>query len=417
MSKFIVKGGKQLEGEIYVSGSKNAALPIIAATLLTHQKSVIKNIPLIKDVLVMVELIKSVGAKVILENRSLFVDSSSITSNQPDKTLGGKLRGSILLLGPMLSRLGSIKIPYPGGDLIGPRPIDTHLNVLKQLGVKVQTDRILELKAKKLKGTKIILSEASVTATENVLMAAAKSQGKTILRLAAMEPHVSELARCLVSMGARIEGIGTTTLKIKGVKNLNGLKYTLEPDPIETGSFAILAATTKSNVTIKNVNFDELDAVLMKLSEIGVNWSQNGTDLIIQNPQKPYQATKIQTGLYPSLPTDLQSPFGVLATQAQGTSLIHDWLYEGRLAYINELRKMGANAFVLDPHRAMVHGPTPLYGKEIHSLDIRSGMTMIIAALAAQGQSIIHEAEIIDRGYEQIEVRLQHLGAEIERTN
>ncbi|RJQ13763.1 UDP-N-acetylglucosamine 1-carboxyvinyltransferase [Candidatus Parcubacteria bacterium] len=417
MAKFIVTGGKKLKGEIAASGSKNAALPIIAASLLSSQRSIIRNVPLIKDVLTLVELIKSLGAKVIFESHNLYIEPGSINSHTPNPQLAGKLRGSILLLGPMLAHFGKIHIPYPGGDLIGPRPIDTHLKALKQLGAEVEEGDILKLEAKRLKGTRIILSEASVTATENLLMAATLAQGETIIRLAAMEPHVVELAKILKDMGAKIEGIGTPTLTIKGVKELHGFIHTLEPDPIEVGSFAILAATTKSPITIKGVNPENLDAVLIKLSEIGVNWKLNDNNLLIEPPPKPYQAAKIQTGLYPALPTDLQSPFGVLATQAQGTSLIHDWMYEGRLAYINELRKMGANAFILDPHRAIIHGPTPLYGKEIHSLDIRSGITMIIASLAASGQSIINDAEIIDRGYENIEARLQNLGAQIERIN
>lgn len=415
MAKFRVLGGKPLKGAINVSGSKNAALPLIAAALLTPGKSVLRNVPLIKDVYAMIDLIKSVGAKVILEQHTLFIDATNLTSHTPDSALAGKLRGSILLLGPLLARLGEIEIPYPGGDLIGPRPIDTHLKAFEQLGAHILTNKTILLKAKQLIGTRIVLRETSVTATENVLMASVLAKGETQIRLAATEPHVSELAHTLIGMGAKIDGIGTNTLTIKGVKELRGMDHILHPDPIETGSFAILAATTKSSLVIKNVVVDELDAVLLKLSEIGVNYKTERGNLIIAPPEKPYQATKIQTGLYPLLPTDLQSPFGVLATQAQGTTMIHDWMYEGRLAYINELRKMGANAFVLDPHRAIIHGPSPLYGKEIHSLDIRSGMTLLIAALVAQGETIINDAQIIDRGYEAIDVRIRALGADIIR--
>lgn len=416
MSKFIVHGGKTLTGTITVSGSKNAALPLIAATLLAEGKSVLRNVPRIKDVFAMIELIKSLGAKAILEQHTLFIDASRLTSHTPDPSLAGKLRGSILLLGPVLAHCGAIDIPYPGGDLIGPRPIDTHLKAFEQLGAEIRTEKTISLRAKRLSGARIVLHESSVTATENILMAATLAKGETQVRLAATEPHVSELARALIVMGAKIEGIGTSTLTIKGVKELRGMDHILCPDPIETGSFAILGATTKSNLVIKNVIVDELDAVLLKLSEIGVNWREERGNLIIAPPEKPHQATKIQTGLYPLLSTDLQSPFGVLATQAQGTTLIHDWMYEGRLGYINELRKMGANAFVLDPHRAIIHGPTPLFGKEIHSLDIRSGMTLLIAALVAQGETVINDAGIIDRGYEAIDARLRALGAAIERT-
>lgn len=415
-TRFVIRGGVPLEGELRVQGMKNAVTPIIAATLLITGESVIKNVPRLTDVERMLDILRSLGATVEWEDRhSLRIDTSAADVGSLDTKAVKSMRSSILFTGPLLARFKQVRIPEPGGCIIGNRPIDTHLTALKSLGAVVtRVNGMFEFSADDLVGTTIILPEFSVTATENVLMAATLAKGTTTIKMAAAEPHVQDLARFLVSAGAKIKGVGTHTLTVEGVGRLKGTVHTIIPDQIEAGTFAVLGAVTKGTLRIMGIMPEHLDIVLLKLKSAGVRFELRDNALIIGN-QSSCKAFKLQTMPYPGFPTDLQAPFGVLATQCSGTSLIHDPLFESRLGYINELIKMGANATICDPHRVLVTGPTPLYGQEIRGLDLRAGATLVIAGLAAQGETVLHDADILDRGYEDIDTRLQAVGADIER--
>ncbi|MCK5413684.1 MAG: UDP-N-acetylglucosamine 1-carboxyvinyltransferase [Candidatus Pacebacteria bacterium] len=418
MQKFIINGGKSLNGQIDVMGSKNAATPILSACLLTKEECIIDNIPLINDVLKMIELLESMGVETEwIEKRKLRIKAGdNVDPEKMNFDIVGHMRSSILLLGSMLARFGKFKIQQPGGCIIGARPVGVHFEALEALGAKITSENgFYCFESDKLIGKKIILKEFSVTATENLMMAATLAQGTTTIKIAAIEPHVQDLARFLNKMGARIKGMGVHTIEIQGVKKLHGAEHKIIPDPIEAGTFAIAAAATKGTVEINNVNPHELDLVIEKLREIGTNIEVKNNKLLIKPSSKFNAIKKIETRTYPGIPTDLQAPFAILATQAEGTTLIHDTMYEGRLAYINELNKMGANAIICDPHRALITGPTPLYGQDITSFDLRAGATLIIAALLAEGKSTIDKIEQVDRGYENIEERLQKLGADIQR--
>lgn len=418
MQKFIINGAKHLEGEIEIRGSKNATTPILSACILTKEECVIDNVPLVADVLKMIELIKSMGVEADwIGERTIKVKAgNNVDPEKMDFSIVGHMRSSILLLGSLLSRFRKFKIRQPGGCIIGARPIGTHFDALEALGARItQENGFYKFDADRLIGKTIILKEFSVTATENLMMAAALAEGTTTIKIAAIEPHVQDLARFLNKMGSKIKGLGVHTIEIQGRKKLHGARHKLIPDPIEAGTFAILAAATKSKIKINNVNAHELDLVLEKLKEMGVRIEVNENSLMLKPSAGLKSIKKIEARTYPGIPTDLQAPFGVLATQAEGTTLIHDTLYEGRLGYINELNKMGANAIICDPHRALITGPTPLYGQEITGFDLRAGATLIIAALLATGKSVIDKIEQVDRGYEKIEERLRNLGADIER--
>ena len=417
MERFIIKGGRPLKGEIEVSGSKNAFLPILAATLLTVEPCQIENSPLIQDGENALAILQGLGAKINRQGKKVLVDSSGLNSFMPPAEIVRKFRGSILFAGALLGRCGKVVLPYPGGDIIGSRPLDVHMEAFRALGADISEtpEHFLKIEAPKLTGAKITLSEISVTATENALLAAVLAEGETVIKLAATEPHVQDLANFLKKMGAKIEGAGTNTIHIQGVKKLNAASHALIPDSDEAMSLAILAAVTRSDIFVKKINPEFLDSGLQKLKAMAVDFELGGDWLHVKKPAGLYRASKIQSGLYPKLMTDQIPPLAVLATQASGVSLIHEWMYEGRLGYINELIKMGANAVALDPHRALIIGPTLLRGNEVKALDVRSGMTMIIAALVAEGESVLNEAFHIDRGYEKIEERLQKLGADIIR--
>lgn len=416
MQKFIINGGKKLNGSIEVKGYKNAATPIIAAALLTDEECIIKNVPRIGDVFRMVEILESMGVEISwLENNALRIKAENINPNKMDFKSVSRLRSSILLLGPLLARCGKFKIPQPGGCVIGARPIGSHFTALEKLGAKITKENgFYCFEAKKLEGKEIVLPEFSVTATENLMMAASLTPGTTTIKIAALEPQVQDLQKFLKKMGAKIKFGNFNTVIIEGVKKLHGTAFSVIPDLIEAGTFAIAAVATKSELIIKNVVLDHLDLVFDKLREMGAKFEFDGENVKII-PVGMLTSAKIEARIFPGLPSDLQAPFGVLTTQAQGTSLIHDTLYEGRLGYVNELNKMGANAIICDPHRALISGPTQLYGAEITSFDLRAGATMIIAALVAQGESTISNIEQIDRGYENIEERLRNIGADITR--
>lgn len=415
MSKLIIKGGKKLNGEIKLAGMKNAATPIIAASLLTPEECLLDNVPRISDVERMIEIVRSLGAEVEWAGEHcLRILAAAIDPKKIDRKAVKSLRSSVLLLGPLLARCGEASLPEPGGCIIGNRPLDTHLFALSKLGAEItRTSSGYDISGR-LQGATIILPEFSVTATENALMAAVLSPGKTVIKLAAAEPHVQDLVSFLNKMGAKIRGGGTHTLEIEGVGKLTGARHKIIPDQIEAGTFLALGAVTRGTVTVRGVDFNHLDSVISVLSRAGVNLEQ-GDDFITVRPAG-LTAFKLQALPYPGFPTDLQAPFGVLATQARGTSLIHDPLFEGRMGYVGELIKMGANAVVCDPHRVLISGPTPLYGTEIKSLDLRAGATMVIAGLVAEGETVINEADVLDRGYENLDERLRMLGAEIEKT-
>ena len=419
MEKLVVWGGRPLKGEIEVRGSKNAATPILAACLLTQEPCEIDNLPLIEDVFRIIEILQGLGAEIKwLGERKLQVRAKDLDPQKIDQKKVCQLRSSVLILGALTARFNEFKIAHPGGCFIGSRPLETHFEALKELGVEITEEEnfylIKKRRTKTEKNKKIVLREFSVTATENILLAAALFPGKVSLRIAATEPHVQELGKFLEKMGVKIKGLGTHSLEIEGKEKLNGARHFIIPDPIEGGTLAIAAAATRGQVKIKNFLAEHSELVLEKLKEMGVNFSL-GKNFLEVKPATRFRPVKIQTLPYPGIPTDLQAPLAVLCTQSEGASLIHDALYENRFRYIGELVKMGASAKILNPHEAIISGPTPLYGKKITSFDLRAGATLIIAALLAQGQSEISDIYQVDRGYEKIEERLSILGADIKR--
>ncbi len=420
--KFVVNGGRRLDGEIQVLGSKNAALPILAATLLTKRPCILKNIPLIDDVFTMLEILKSLGSEITwLEERTVRIVNSDIDPKKIDNSKVEKIRASILVVGPLLGRFGYVRMATPGGCLIGVRPVDAHMDALRDLGALVSYDEkadIYEIKPplKHKWGSRVTLKELSVTGTENLMMLGALLPSITI-ELAAAEPHVEDLGKFLKLLGVKIAGLRGYEIFMKGLKHegRKTITYSIMNDPIEAGTFMALGAASKSRLKIKGAPLSSLLLPLQKLKEFGVPFEIVKDDLIIHGSKSDLKGVRIQTQPYPGFPTDLQAPFAVLATQAKGETLIFDTLYEGRLKYIGELEKMGAKAKILDTHQALIFGPTPLKGKEVQSLDLRAGATLVIAALIAEGQSVLNGIEQIDRGYEKLEERLKPLGASIKR--
>lgn len=416
MEKFIIKGGKKLSGEVTVSGSKNATLPIICASLLTKEKITLQNVPNIADVHTMIEIIESLGAKTSFENKTLEIDPSDLSPQQLPDSLINKMRASILMVGAFISRFGEIKMAFPGGCVLGKRSVHSHTHALKELGCEIIDDKNgLHIKCEKLIGKTIILPELSVTATENAIMAAVLAEGESEIRLAAAEPHVQDLCNFLNEMGAKISGIGTNYLKIQGVEKLKGVTYRITGDYLEAGTFAIAAVATKGNVLIKGINPGHLDSLWQKLDEMGANFELNGDSVHIKENPKLKAVKMLRTAVYPSFATDLQAPFAVLLTQAQGVSKVFETLFEGRLNYLFELEKMGAHVEYLNPHQALIIGPTELRGLPISSCDIRAGAAMVIAALIASGETEISNINYIDRGYEDLYKKLSNLGADIQR--
>ncbi len=414
-SRFIIRGGQPLNGEIRVGGMKNAVTPILAATLLMSEPCVIRNVPRLSDVERMLDILRSLGSSVAWTGgHEVTVDTRKADITSIDARAVKSMRSSILLLGSLLSRFHRVELPEPGGCIIGNRPIDDHLFALEALGAKiVKEEGLYRLSADKLKGT-TILPVFSVTATENAIMAAVLAEGRTVIKLAAAEPHVADLAKFLNAAGARISGAGSHVIVIDGVKKLRGADHAVIPDQIEVGTLAVMGAVTKGTLRISGIEPEHLDIILLMLKRAGVRYEIDG-DALVVGSQTSLRSFRLQTLPYPGFPTDLQAPFGVLATQCGGPTLIQDPMYEGRLGYINELIKMGANAVICDPHRVLVTGPTPLYGTEIRGLDLRAGATLVIAGLIAQGETVLHGAEIIDRGYENLDGRLRAVGADIVR--
>jgi len=419
MEKLIISGPCQLKGEITVSGSKNAALPILAATILAPGKYVISNMPMITDIEHLLSILCDLGATATLVNNICEIDTSNLHSYEPDPHKVRNIRASILLLGPLLARFGKARIAHPGGCFIGARPVGTHFDALVGLGANIIEDESSYcLSAEKLTGTRITLGEISVTATENVLMAAALAEGTTELRLAATEPHVVDLCHFLVQMGAKIEGIGTHTLIIHGSQTLKSTTFSICYDQIEAGTFAIAAAASRGDLTIHGYIENDQDILTKSLLAANVNIEiMDDKTARVKASNSLRAIPKIRTDIYPNFPSDLQAPMGVLMTQAEGTSTILETMFEGRLNYINELNKMGADCVIKNAHEATISGPTPLFGTTIESFDLRAGATLLIASFIAVGESTIEKAELIDRGYEMIDERLRAVGAKIRRVS
>jgi UDP-N-acetylglucosamine 1-carboxyvinyltransferase len=425
--QFIITGSKSLQGEVHVAGNKNAALPMLAAVLLTDEPVTLHNVPRIGDVGSMLELLKHLGVQVLSNGgSSITLQAKNLQTRELSPELCQRIRASILVAGPMLGRIGQVELPPPGGDVIGRRRIDTHLLAFEKLGATVEVDPAshqIVIRAEKLAGTDMLLDEASVTATENALMAASLTPGNTVIRNAASEPHVQNLCRMLVGMGAHVSGIGSNTLSIDGVESLHGGAFEIGPDLLEVGSFLGLGAVTPGELRIKNIYPDDLRMVLYIFKErLGVNCWLDGRDLVVGDEQNLRVAMdvggavpKIDDGPWPHFPADLLSIALIVATQAQGTVLIHEKMFESRLFFVDKLITMGARIILCDPHRAVVVGPSQLYGQSLSSPDIRAGMTLVIAALAAEGTSVIANVNQIDRGYERLDEKLRSLGAEIQR--
>ena len=416
MEKFVIQGQKTLSGEIEVRGAKNAAGPILAACLLTDQECTIDNLPLVEDIFNILEVLKGMGAKVEMQgDRKVKITASSLDAEKIDFEKLSKTRISVLLFGSFLPRIKHFKMATPGGDRIGLRPISVHLKALEKLGAKIERqDDFYTIDCQRLKGAEIVLEEFSVTATETIMLAAVLAEGKTIIKGAACEPHVQDLGKMLEKMGAKIKGVGSHTIEIDGVKHLNGTSHSVIFDPIEAGTFIVIGAVTPGKITVKNVNLEYLDLFLEKLKEIGVNF-EKGENSVTVSYSPNLNPIKIQALPYPGFPTDLLPIIIPLLLNAKGKSLVHDPLYENRFNYVQQLRKMGGDIEIVDPHRAFVFGPSKLSGLTIESWDIRAGACLIVAGLMAEGKTTIENIFQIDRGYEKIEERLQKLGADIQR--
>jgi UDP-N-acetylglucosamine 1-carboxyvinyltransferase len=421
--QFVVEGGQRLSGTIRPSGNKNGALPIIAATLLTDQPVVLENVPRIRDIETLVELIRSLGADISWSDRNtLRVHAKNVQPTMLDRELSAKIRGSILLAGPLVGRTGQVVLPPPGGDVIGRRRLDTHFLALEQLGARFSLSDVFTIEADGLEGADVFLDEPSVTATENALMAAVAAKGTTVLRNAASEPHVQDLANFLCALGARIEGIGSNTMTIHGGASLGGGTYRIGPDHIEVGSFIGLAAVTRSELRIADAGVEHLRSTLLGFERLGVECRIDGKDLIVPADQ----SMEIQSDLgghvptisdqpWPAFPADVMSIAIVTATQCKGMVLMHEKMFESRMFFVDKLIGMGARIVLCDPHRAIVSGPSRLRAATVESPDIRAGMAMLLAALCAEGKSTINNVGQIERGYERIDERLNALGAQITR--
>jgi UDP-N-acetylglucosamine 1-carboxyvinyltransferase len=423
--RFLVKGGRPLRGTVRPAGNKNAALPILAATILADGPVDLDNIPRIRDVETMLALLVDLGASAEWSGaNSVRVDARGVRPKALDPGLCAKIRASILLAGPMLARFGTVTLPPPGGDVIGRRRVDTHFLALEHLGASVMVGDRYELEAKELRGDDIFLDEPSVTGTENALMASVMAKGRTILRNAACEPHVQDLARCLVAMGAEIAGIGSNIYTIEGGRPLVGTSYTIGPDHIEIGSFIGLAAVTNSDIVIEPVRQEDLRSVILGFERLGIRPKIEGNRLSISSGQERRirpdlggHVPKLEDGPWPAFPADVMSTTIVTATQCSGMLLVFEKMFESRLFFVDKLIGMGARIVLCDPHRAVISGPSPLKGGTVESPDIRAGMAMLLAALAAEGPSTIHNVGQIERGYERIDERLRALGADIERVD
>jgi UDP-N-acetylglucosamine 1-carboxyvinyltransferase len=423
MGTFVVEGRQRLEGRIRPAGNKNAALPCLAAAALATEPVTLENVPRIRDVEDLLEIISSLGAEVVWGGTNeVTIDARGVGSGSIDASLAQRIRASLLLAGPLLARFGHVQLPPPGGDVIGRRRMDTHFLAFEALGATVALDGRFTIQAKELRGADMFLDEPSVTGTENAVMAAVRAKGSTTIRNAAAEPHVQDLCHLLNAMGARISGIGTHVLTIEGVDELGGAKFRVGADHIETGSFIGLAAVTNSDITIEDAPLEHLDSTLLGFRRLGVECETRGRDLLVLGSgehriqQDAFgQVPKVDDGPWPAFPADLTSIALVVATQCHGTVLIHEKMFESRMYFTDKLVALGATIVLCDPHRAVVVGPRPLRGGVVESPDIRAGMALLIAALGAEGTSRIHNIRQIERGYEAIDERLAALGARVRR--
>jgi UDP-N-acetylglucosamine 1-carboxyvinyltransferase len=425
MEKFIIQGGVPLSGEMVPAGNKNAALPILAASLLTDQELLVRNVPRIRDVESMLGLLERLGVRVAWTGENeVRLQADEISGTEVDEELANRIRASFLIAGPLLARFGEVRMPPPGGDTIGRRRLDAHLDAFRDLGAKVAGDVWIELSGPPagLKPTRIFMDEPSVMGTENALLAAALTEGPTTIANAASEPHVQDLARLLCKMGAQVDGIGSNVMTVHGREKLEGADHDVCPDHIEIASFMALAAATSGELRIRGVVAEDLEGIRRHFRRIGLQTMVEGQDLLVPPEQKLTirddhgdMTPAIDDGPWPAFPADLTSIALALATQADGTILIHEKMFENRLFFVDKLVAMGARVTLCDPHRAIVSGPSRLHGARLESPDIRAGMAMLIAALAADGTSEIGNVAQIDRGYERIDMRLRDLGARIER--
>ena len=421
--QYIVEGGHRLSGTIRPAGNKNAALPIVAAALLTDQPVLLENVPRIRDIETLVDLIRTTGAECAWTGpNALRIHAKSIHAGDLDPVMCARIRASILLAAPLLARCGEVTLAPPGGDVIGRRRLDTHFHVLQALGAEYELGERFRFSTRGLKGAEVFLDEPSVTATENALVAAVAASGRSVLRNAASEPHVQDLARFLVALGARIEGIGSNVYTIEGGRALGGTTHTIGPDHIEVGSFIGLAAVTRSALRIAGAGVEHLRSTLMGFERLGIHSEIDGDDLLVSAEQSRViqcdlggHVPKLEDQPWPSFPADLMSIAIVTATQCEGMILMHEKMFESRMFFVDKLVGMGARIVLCDPHRAIVSGPTRLRASTVESPDIRAGMAMLLAALCAKGTSRINNAQQIERGYERVEARLGALGANIKR--
>jgi UDP-N-acetylglucosamine 1-carboxyvinyltransferase len=424
--KFVIRGGQAIGGTLIPGGNKNAALPLLAATLLADGPVTLDNVPRIRDVSIMLALLARLGAAVEEgDDGTWTIDPRVVAQTALDPRLAAEIRASFLLAGPLLARWGRAELPRPGGDRIGRRPLDAHIHALRQLGAEIEIapDRYVMTAPHGLRGADIFLHEMSVMATENAIMAAAGATGETTIRNAASEPHVQELCALVAAMGAEVEGAGTNTLRIQGADRLGGARVRIGPDPVEVGSFIGLAAVTGGELVIRNARPSEHHRMTaIAFARLGIRWEVDGDDIRVPPDQELVvlddlhgAIPKIDDGPWPAFPPDLTSIAVVLATQARGTILIHEKMFESRLFWVDRLISMGARIVLCDPHRAVIVGPSQLYGHNLVSPDIRAGMALVIAALCARGESTIHNIRQVERGYQDLHQRLRSLGADIER--
>ena len=421
MAQYVIRGGRPISGTIKVGGNKNAALPCIAAAVLAEGECVLRNIPDIEDVRVMLAVFRALGGTAEAAGKGAWrLAMGDVKAVSVPQTEAAKIRASILFAGPLLARSGEVELPPPGGDIIGRRRLDTHFLALTELGAEVDVNGVFRFSAKHLRGTEIFLDEASVTATENAVMAASLAKGTTVLFNAACEPHVQDLCRMLVQMGARIEGIGSNVLTIRGVRKLGGCDYTIGADFMEAGSFIGLAASARGCLTIEGPQVSDMRPARTAFRKLGIVWEHERSTLRIDarppikiNEDLGGMIPKIDDAPWPGFPPDLMSTATVVATQVEGTVLIHEKMFESRLFFVDMLIRMGARIVLCDPHRAVISGPSKLSGAELTSPDVRAGMAMVIAALCARGESTIRNIYQIERGYENLVERLSSLGADI----
>ena len=417
MAKFVIQGGKKLKGEVRVNGAKNAALKIIAASLLSSEKITIKNVPDIEEVNRLLELCQSVGSLVGRDGTVVNIQTPKITRTELDPALVKKIRAAVLLIGPILLRMGEVSLPHPGGCAIGQRPIDLFVDGFKKFGAEVkETTNEYQFKAKELRGMTFIFPKISVTATEVMMMTATLAKGKTILKNAACEPEIPALAEYLNQCGAKISGAGTHTIVIEGVEKISAGVYEVIPDRVEAGSFAILGALCGDSIRVIGCEPEHLEALWTMFDRLGVDYKL-GKDWVEVRRVDELKAVDITTHEYPGFITDLQQPFTVLLTQAAGLSTVFETIFEGRLFYVDKLMQMGARIIICDPHRIVVNGPNQLVGRHLESPDLRAGFALVLAGLIAEGETVIDNIYQIDRGYEKIEERLKALGADIARSS